>query len=183
MGFISSFFLAILALSYVELTLLVNVSAKIGFLGTFSICFLTAVIGGSLARKEGFAVLGEMQTKISRGIDPSTTVIGGVLLFVSGVLLLVPGFVTDVFGFLCLWKPLRESVGAYIFKKIRDRASFGSTNTRNRTGFETTFKSYTYYSSNQNSSKTVDGMSNDKARKEVKTSDQVIDVEFSDSKD
>ena len=129
MGFVGRFFVIVLVLSYVEIILLVDVAAKFGFLTTLVICFLTAVIGGNLVRKEGFSVLSDLQRKIALGEDPSGTIVGGVLLFICGVLLLVPGFVTDVFGFLCLVKKFREGVGRYFFGKIKPHIHFTASGT------------------------------------------------------
>lgn len=125
MGFVFFFFLLMIGLSYAELMLLVNVAAKTGFLTTAALCLLTAVVGGSLVRAEGLSVLSELQTKMARGEDPSKAMVGGVLLFVSGILLLVPGFITDAFGFLCLLKPFRESVGGILLSRLAKNIRFG----------------------------------------------------------
>jgi len=123
MSFIALFFIAILSLSYFELILLVEVSSQFGFLATLVFCFVTAIVGGGLVRSEGMSVLSDLQGKVAKGEDPSGTVVGAVLLFISGILLLVPGFITDAFGFLCLIKPFRESIGKAIFEKIKAKIS------------------------------------------------------------
>ncbi|MDB2447244.1 FxsA family protein [bacterium] len=119
MKFVGLFFITVLALSYAELVLLVRVASEFGFLTTLMLCFFTAVVGGNLVRTEGLSVVSDLQSKMSKGQDPSSTILGGVLLFMSGVLLLVPGFITDVFGFLCLLRPFREKVGKAIFNQVK----------------------------------------------------------------
>jgi UPF0716 protein FxsA len=186
MSFIALFFIAILSLSYFELIMLVEVSSQFGFLATLLFCFVTAIVGGGLVRSEGMSVLSELQGKLAKGEDPSGTVVGAVLLFISGILLLVPGFITDTFGFLCLIKPFRESVGKAIFEKIKSRISLS----RNRPGQGSSSKFHFYTNINVNPNEGFDFKSQkirkNKQEQSISSNeideDKVIDVQFTDAK-
>lgn len=184
MNFILVFFLLILGLSYVELMLLVKFSANFGFLATFLICFLTAVIGGYLAKKEGLSVITELQQKISRGEDPTRPILGGLLLLFSGVFLLVPGFVTDGFGFLCLLKPFREGVASFLFRHLKPNKAVNMNIFHSSPGAEhaTKFYRYTSYTGPDGSTSKNETIIIDESEKilsDSKSSHDVIDVEFS----
>lgn len=176
MGFIGTFFIMIIALSYAELMLLLKASSNIGFLGTFGLCIFTAVVGGGLIRSEGIRVLFDLQKKLSQGKDPASTILGGVLLFVSGVLLLVPGFITDVFGFLMLIKPLREGIGKSLFRKISSNFKFSNINSGGSYDAEIRYSTYTF-----NEQKNFE--TNTKTNDEVNEPKSYIDVDYIDKKD
>lgn len=175
-------FLIMVALSYAELVLLVKVSANIGFLYTVLLCLFTAVVGGSLVKKEGLAVLASLQTELARGKDPSSTILGGVLLFISGIFLVVPGFITDAFGFLCLVGPIRNKMASVMFSRLASSFSGrGSSNSN--------FKVYTWNSGAQDTEQqnhkisgnegSQDGNFGYRTTRKPQESD-IIDVEFED---
>ena len=184
MSFLSIFFILVLSLGYFELLLLVEVSSEFGFLTTLLLCFFTAIVGGGLVKSEGLSVLADLQRKISRGEDPSKTVVGAVVLFTSGVLLLVPGFITDIFGFLCLFRPFRESVGGYLFSKVKGKIFNVRGNQRGAGG-----SSFYYYSNIKvdrdefkkfNETNNPGARDNPDANIQDTSEDNVIDVKFED---
>ncbi|PHE40678.1 exlusion protein FxsA, partial [Bacillus pseudomycoides] len=62
----------------------------------------TGVVGVYLAKRQGFKVLREIQSKLNRGEMPGEAVLDGIFVFVGGILLVLPGYVTDVLGFICV---------------------------------------------------------------------------------
>jgi UPF0716 protein FxsA len=118
MTFVGRFFLAVLALGFVEVLLLVKVAGAIGFLGTLGLCVLTAMVGGSLVRHQGLQTLRSIQTAMSQGEAPASEIVAGLVLLVAGVLLVVPGFVTDAVGFLALIPSLRRRLAAWAARRF-----------------------------------------------------------------
>lgn len=98
----------------VELTVLIQVGAKIGSLTTIGLVFLTAIVGLAIIRRQGFATHLKAQEKIRRGELPASEVAEGFMLAFAGMCLLIPGFVTDALGALLLISPLRKAVAATV---------------------------------------------------------------------
>lgn len=105
--------IAMVALPFVDLYILVQLAGMIGFWQTLGIVVLTGLAGAEIIRREGRYVLQKLQTSVSAG-EVSRNVLEGVLLAVSGLLLISPGLVTDAIGFLLTFRPLRERVVAYL---------------------------------------------------------------------
>ncbi|WP_255299282.1 FxsA family protein, partial [Bacillus pseudomycoides] len=74
----------------------------IGLWSTFAMIVFTGVVGVYLAKRQGFKVLREIQSKLNRGEMPGEAVLDGIFVFVGGILLVLPGYVTDVLGFICV---------------------------------------------------------------------------------
>ena len=124
MNFVSRFFLLVLVLSFIEVSLLVYVAGKMGFLATVAFCILTGIIGGSLVRQQGFETLRAIQRQASQGQIPAAEMVSGLILLVVGVLLLTPGFVTDTFGFLMLIPALRKGIAKAVTRNPLSWVSF-----------------------------------------------------------
>jgi UPF0716 protein FxsA len=94
----------------VELTILLEVHRGIantwgtgtGLLVTFGSIILSGVIGATLIRRQGLAVLRTIRVTMARGEFPAHSLVDGALVLVGGTLLLTPGFLTDVVGFTLL---------------------------------------------------------------------------------
>jgi UPF0716 protein FxsA len=91
-----------------EIYLLIEVGEEIGALATILAVVLTAVIGVTLIRIQGFSTLQKAQLSMQQGIAPATEMFEGIMLFFAAVCLLIPGFFTDAIGFLLLIPPLRQ---------------------------------------------------------------------------
>ncbi len=103
-------FLALLAVPIIEIGLFIEVGGWIGLWPTLAIVILTAVAGTALLRSQGRGALAELQSRISRGGDPSGPIAHGAMILVAGVLLLTPGFFTDAVGFALLLPPVRAAI-------------------------------------------------------------------------
>lgn len=80
----------------------------IGAWPTILLIILTALLGASLFRMQGFATLQRARGVMAQGQLPAIEMLEGMFLIVSGALLLTPGFFTDAVGFLFLVPPLRR---------------------------------------------------------------------------
>lgn len=110
--------IAFIAVPLAEIALLVKVGQHIGLLWTILIVILTAVIGTTLLRQQGFGVLSRATEALAAGRMPVETVIEGLFLLISGAFLLTPGLLTDTVGFLFLVPPIRMAIAKWTLKKL-----------------------------------------------------------------
>lgn len=103
-------FLGLIAATLLEIFVFIEVGSELGAWPTIALIILTAIIGISLVRIQGFYILMEVQRKINAGETPAREVLSGLMLAVSGFLLLLPGFVTDFGGILLLLPPVRNAL-------------------------------------------------------------------------
>jgi UPF0716 protein FxsA len=92
----------------VEMWLLITVGREIGAFPTIGLVLLTAAVGFSLLRQQGFATLFRARQKMDAGELPAIEMVEAIILAVCGALLMTPGFVTDVIGFAGLVPSLRQ---------------------------------------------------------------------------
>lgn len=108
-----------IALPLAEIVLLIEIGSRIGTLATLAILVLTAVMGASLAHREGLRVLWRIQEKMTQGMMPDEELIDGVLILAAGIVLLTPGLLTDAAGLLLLVPGSRLALKRW----LRDRFS------------------------------------------------------------
>ena len=107
---IARLFLLFSIVSLVELYLLVAIGGAIGFWPTLGMVLLTALVGATLARREGLKVLRAWQEALAQGRMPEEGLTGALLVVVAGVLLMTPGVLTDVAGIALMIGPIRRWV-------------------------------------------------------------------------
>ena len=99
----------------IEITVLIGSSHVIGLWSTFAMIVFTGVVGVYLAKRQGFKVLGEIQSKLNRG-NAGEAVLDGIFVFVGGILLVLHGYVTDVLGFICVIPITRALLKPFVMK-------------------------------------------------------------------
>ena len=87
---------------FIELSLLIEIGARIGTLNTIMVIVITGVIGAFMARIAGLNVLFKIQENLREGVFPRDELFDGILVLIGGVLLLTPGLLTDALGFFLL---------------------------------------------------------------------------------
>jgi len=112
------FLFLFLAIPLAEIYFLIKIGSWIGALPTVLLVVVTAVLGATLVRYQGFATLQRLQTTLARGEMPAIEMLEGMILLVAAVLLLTPGFFTDVLGFACLFPPLRHALALWGLKRV-----------------------------------------------------------------
>lgn len=110
--------LLFILLPTLELVLLIKLGSYIGALATVAIVFVTAVLGASMLRREGFSTLMKARERLESGEMPAREVAEGALLIVAGAFLLTPGFITDAVGFACLIPSLRRRMAEALMKRM-----------------------------------------------------------------
>ncbi|MBT8130239.1 MAG: membrane protein FxsA [Gammaproteobacteria bacterium] len=118
----------------VELYLIIEVGSLIGALWTVLLVVLTAVIGVSLLRIQGFNTLNRARQNMEMGALPAMEMMEGMMLAVGGALLITPGFITDTLGFLCLVPATRRAMIRYLMRRSSMQAGFYSHRTTHYKG-------------------------------------------------
>lgn len=104
-----------------ELWLILEVGGRLGAIPTFAAIVLTGVLGVTLARQEGLAVLERIRRAVAEGRMPDRELVDGLLVLLAGALLLTPGFLTDLVGLFILFPLTRPFVRALAFRLLKDR--------------------------------------------------------------
>jgi UPF0716 protein FxsA len=102
---------AVLILPFVDLYILVQLAGTIGFWQTIGIILLTGLVGMEIIRREGFYVLMKLQNSVTAG-EMSRNALEIGLLVIGGIILVIPGLITDLIGFLLIFRPIRERIAA-----------------------------------------------------------------------
>jgi UPF0716 protein FxsA len=100
---------------------LVSVGQAIGGLSTVLLVVITAFIGSSLLRQQGWSTMAKAQQSMSEGRTPAMEMMEGVVILVSGILLLTPGFLTDALGLLGLMPWSRSYFINHFLEKNAER--------------------------------------------------------------
>ena len=111
-----------------EIYVLVSVGDAIGAWSTILLVIITALIGSTLLKQQGWSLMAKAQQSIAEGRTPALEILEGVVILVSGVLLLTPGFITDGLGLLGLMPWSRSYFINHILEKNAERV-FSQRNT------------------------------------------------------
>ena len=104
-----------------EIYVLVTVGQAIGGLSTVLLVIITAFIGSSLLRQQGWSTMAKAQQSMAEGRTPAMEMLEGVVILVSGILLLTPGFLTDGLGLLGLMPWSRHYFINHFLEKNAER--------------------------------------------------------------
>jgi UPF0716 protein FxsA len=114
-----AFFLALaIVVGVVEISVFIQVGQWIGFLNTVGLLLLVSLVGAWLVKRQGLGVMARIREQRSAGRIPTTEAFDGALILVAGVLLVIPGFVTDAFGLLLLFPPIRAVVRRFVSRRV-----------------------------------------------------------------
>ena len=123
-------FLLFTILPSFELWLLFQVKAQLGLMETIWLVLLTGIVGASMAKRQGFLVIQELQKQTNSGQMPGQTAVEGLLVLIGGVLLITPGILTDAFGFSLIIPFTRKLWAPIISKQFKGKMSNGTFTVR-----------------------------------------------------
>ena len=103
---------------WAEMSAFIFIGGEIGGLFTLLGIFVTAIIGLSLLKSQGGAVMTKIRTDLAQGRTPVGSVADSISLAVGGILMLIPGYVTDGIGVLLFIPGLRTIVGTWILFQL-----------------------------------------------------------------
>lgn len=116
-------FLALWA--WAELAVFIAIGSEIGVLVTIIGIAVTAVVGLSLLRSQGRAVMASLQQKVARGEAPVASMADGATIAAGAVLMLIPGYITDAMGLVLFIPGIRTIIGASLISRMMRRGSGG----------------------------------------------------------
>jgi UPF0716 protein FxsA len=111
-----------------EIYVLVSVGESIGGFSTILLVIITALIGSTLLKQQGWSTMAKAQNAMATGQTPAFEMMEGVVILISGVLLLTPGFITDAVGLLGLMPWSRAYFIDRILRKNAEKV-FSKNNT------------------------------------------------------
>ena len=114
-------FLIFVAMTILEIVVLMAVGDVIGKWETVILIIVTALIGSTLLKQQGWSTMANAQKSIAEGKTPAFEMLEGVVILVSGVLLITPGFITDSLGLLGLMPWSRRYFINHILEKNAER--------------------------------------------------------------
>ena len=97
----------IILIPIIEIYLFIKIGSQIGAFNTFSLIFITAILGVWYARYEGFNTLKSGLSQLIKNELPLYEIISGAALAVAAILLIIPGFATDFLGLIMIFPPTR----------------------------------------------------------------------------
>ena len=95
---------------FLELLVLLQVSARVGLLWTIVLVIVTGMVGAVLVRAAGLECLGRARRSFAEGIFPADELFDGLCIAVAGALLITPGLLTDLAGFAMLVPQVRRAL-------------------------------------------------------------------------
>ena len=116
-------FLALWA--WAELAVFIAIGSEIGVLVTIIGIAVTAVVGLSLLRSQGRAVMASLQQKVARGEAPVASMADGAAIAAGAVLMMIPGYITDAMGLVLFIPGIRTIIGASLISRMMRRGSGG----------------------------------------------------------
>lgn len=106
-------------MTLLEIYILVSVGDAIGAFSTVLLVIITALIGSTLLKYQGWATMQRAQTALAQGQTPAFEMMEGVVILISGILLITPGFITDALGLAGLVPFSRHYFIRYLQNKQR----------------------------------------------------------------
>ena len=116
-------FLALWA--WAELAVFIAIGSEVGALLTIIGIAVTAVVGLSLLRSQGRAVMASLQQKVARGEAPVASMADGAAIAAGAVLMLIPGYITDAMGLVLFIPGIRTIIGATLISRMMRSGSGG----------------------------------------------------------
>ena len=104
-----------------ELVLLIKIWQATSFTTTLVIVLMTGIIGGAMARNQGFRIWMRIQQELAQGALPGDSLIEGLIILVGGCLLVTPGVLTDLVGLMTLIPFTRRLIRDWLKKKFKNR--------------------------------------------------------------
>ena len=102
------FLVAVVALIFAEVVVIVEAVHAIGTLPTIALLLLVPFFGVRVVKREGLGALRRLQQAVANRELPGPPLLDAAIILVAGICLMVPGFITDAIGLLLLVPPVRR---------------------------------------------------------------------------
>ena len=104
---------------FAELAVFVAVGRAIGVAATLVLTAAAMLAGVMLVRLLGVDALRRAEASLARGESPVGAVFDAAAVALAGVLLIVPGFLSDGLALMLLIRPLRNFIGAVLWRRLQ----------------------------------------------------------------
>jgi len=111
-------FLLLLVVPLVEIAAFIMIGGQIGVATTLFLTLVTAIIGTTLLRRQGLAIVQQIRRELEANRIPARQLADGAMIAVAGILLLTPGFVTDSVGLALFVPAFRTLIWQQISKRL-----------------------------------------------------------------
>ena len=102
--------IVILSVPLIEIYLFIKIGSQIGAFNTISLILITAIVGVTYARYEGFNTLKSGISQLIKNEVPIYEIVSGAAIAFAALLLILPGFATDFFGILLIFPFTRKII-------------------------------------------------------------------------
>lgn len=109
--------ITLIVFPFVELALLAQIAAALGFFPTLGLLLITAGIGGAIIRLRGLSALLHMQMSARTGQVPAREMLSDGISAVGGLLLIIPGPLSDLLGVLLQFPPIQKVLAQFVIQK------------------------------------------------------------------
>ena len=92
----------IIGIPLIEIYLFIKIGSQIGAFNTVLLILITAVLGVTYARYEGFNTIKSGMSQLIKNELPVYELFSGATLAFAEILLIIPGFATDLIGLLLI---------------------------------------------------------------------------------
>ena len=120
----NSVLILILSIPLIEIYLFIKIGSAIGAINTICLILLTAIVGVTYARYEGFNTLKSGISQLVKNEVPIYEIVSGAALTFAAILLIIPGFATDVLGLLLIIPITRKLIFNAFSKKISRKNNY-----------------------------------------------------------
>ena len=117
-------FFGVILWGWAEMSAFIYIGNEIGGLLTLFGIFGTGIIGLSLLKSQGGAVMAKIRIELAQGRAPVGSIADSISLATGGVLMLIPGYVTDGIGGLLFVPVLRTIAGGWILHQLVTNNNF-----------------------------------------------------------
>lgn len=118
------FIIGLILWGWVEFSVFIIIGGEIGALLTLLGIFVTAIVGLSLLKSQGRAVMANLRAQVTRGEAPLKSVADSLSLLMGGILMLIPGYVTDAVGLVLFVPGIRTAAGFLLMSRLKNNARF-----------------------------------------------------------
>ena len=120
----NSVLILILSIPLIEIYLFIKIGSAIGAINTICLILLTAIVGITYARYEGFNTLKSGISQLVKNEVPIYEIVSGAALTFAAILLIIPGFATDVLGLLLIVPITRKLIFNAFSKKFSRKNNY-----------------------------------------------------------
>ncbi len=128
-----AFFIIVPAL---ELWLLLYLARFVGVAGTVFLIIATGIVGGALARQQGWNLIQQARRELEAGRIPKAGLLEAAIILVAGAFLLTPGILTDLAGFSFLVPRIRRRLAERLELRFRNSKSTQHGTLHNNSRYE-----------------------------------------------